>query len=104
MVYREVCVSKRGELSHAPAEVVHQVAHVALLTKYNDLLEIQGHKLAVPNTNLKKKDRQMSIDHRQSIFRAGLHRHVLLQNVKDMQRILKYEGVQLMLHPCFAEL
>lgn len=74
-------------------QVVRLDANGALLTKFNDRLELQCHELTATNTTLERKDRQLHTNHRQSLFCTGLYRRILLYNIENMHGILKKEGM-----------
>lgn len=104
LVDRDVWLNSKGTLCRGKTELVLLDAHVALVSKYNDLFDRQCQEWTATNTELKRKDRQLDTGHRQSIFLAGRHRRVVLQNVEDMPSILKYEFVEFTLHPWFTKL
>lgn len=77
--------------------------HVALLNKCNDRLEQQFGDLQATITTLRMNFKHTNRTTLQSVFTSGRTRSDMLCDVGDIQCVLKDEGAESALRPCFTQ-
>lgn len=101
VVYKYVFVDTKGELGHPNAEVVRLDAQLALLNKYNDLLERKFNELKATESTFWMKYWVLATYNRRCVFRSARTLRAVINSLNEMHNKLKEEDKQVMFHPVF---